>query len=243
MKQMVVPVKNIARLMKASGDLLTRTPGTPGIGLIYGQSGLGKTTANAWFVNECNGIYVRALSTWSPATMLQTILRELDLVPDRMRCAAMVNQIVDNLKITGRPLFVDEFDYIVEDKKMTETLRDLHDLSSVPLVLIGMHEVRRKVGLREQFVNRIAQFVEFKPADYEDCRLLCNSMCDVEVKDDLLLKLYHSCSGVIRLLVIGLDVIERRAKTLGLKAIDSADFGDADFFLMDTSKTRKRGGK
>jgi len=243
MKQLVVPVKNIARLAEASGALLTRTPGTPGIGLIYGQSGLGKTTATAWFVNECNGVYVRALSTWSPTTMLQTIIRELDLIPKQNRCAVMVEQIIENLKISGRPLFLDEFDYIAEDKKMTETLRDLHDLSAVPVVLIGMQGVRRKIGLREQFVNRIAQFVEFKPADYEDCRLLCTSMCEVEIKEDLLRKLYQASGGVIRLLVIGLDVVERKARTLGLKEIGSEHWGAADFFLMDSAKGKKNGGK
>ncbi|MFA5598315.1 MAG: ATP-binding protein, partial [Pusillimonas sp.] len=61
MKTAVVSTKNIGRLVEASQALLTRTPGTPGIGLIFGKSGLGKTTATAWFVCQCDGVYVRAL--------------------------------------------------------------------------------------------------------------------------------------------------------------------------------------
>lgn len=238
MRTLVIPVKNIARLAEASGALLTRTPGTPGMGLIFGKSGLGKTTATAWFVNQCDGVYVRALSTWTPSTMLQAILRELDTAPTKLRASSMVMQIAEILRLTGRPLFLDEFDYIVEDKKMTETLRDIHDLSSVPIVLVGMDGVRQKVQLRDQFVNRIAQWVEFKAADFEDCNMLGDQLCEVKILPDLMRKLFEASKGVIRLIVIGLDVIERRAKTLGLKEIGLDKWGSSSFFLTDTSKTK-----
>ncbi len=242
MKSLVIPVKNIGRLSEASDALLTRTPGTPGIGLIFGDSGLGKTTATAWFVNQCNGVYVRALSTWTPCSMLQAILCELDVAPTKMRAAAMVNQIVDVLRTTGRPLFIDEFDYIIDDRKMTETLRDIHDISSVPIVLVGMDGVQQKVQLRDQFVNRIAQWVEFKPIDFEDCQLLSASLCEIRIKAELLRKLFNASKGVIRLIVIGLDIIERKARTLGLSEIGSEQWGNSNFFLSDSPKTKRRRG-
>lgn len=238
MKNSVVTTKNISGLIEASTALLTRTPGTPGMGLIFGKSGFGKTTATAWFVNQRDGVYVRALSTWTPTSMLQAILKELDLSPVRMRSAEMVNQIADTLRVSGRPIFIDEFDYIIEDKKMTETLRDIHDISSVPIVLIGMENSRRKVQLREQFVNRIAQFVEFKPTDYDDCKRLATELCEVSIADDLLRKMLVESKGVIRLIVTGLDAIERRAKTLGVKEISQAQWGKEGFFLSESHKNR-----
>lgn len=241
MKSQVVPVKNVKNLSKASNALLTRTPGTPGMGLIFGKSGYGKTTATAWFVNQCNGVYVRALASWTSSTMLQAILRELDVAPTKLRAASMVNQIADILRITGRPLFLDEFDYIVEDKKMTETLRDVHDLSSVPVILVGMEGVQQKIQLRDQFVNRIAQWVEFNAADFEDCKDLAE-LCEAKIKTDLLRRLFDASRGVIRLIVIGLDVIERKAKTLGLQEIGLDEWGSADFFLSKSPGKTKRGG-
>lgn len=238
MKTAVVSTKNIGRLVEASQALLTRTPGTPGIGLIFGKSGLGKTTATAWFVCQCDGVYVRALSTWTPAAMLQAILRELDMSPQKNRCASMVVQIADALRVSGRPVFIDEFDYIIEDKKMTETLRDIHDISTTPIVLIGMEGAKRKVQLREQFVNRIAQYVEFKPTDYDDCARLASELCEVKISDDLLKKLFVESKGVIRLIVIGLDSIERRAKTLGIKEINQSQYGRDEFFLSESHKRR-----
>lgn len=243
MKNVIVKTKNILKLAEANESLLTRSQGTPGMGLIFGKSGLGKTTATAWSVNQCNGVYVRALSTWTPGSMLQAILRELDIAPTKLRAASMVNQIVDILRVTGRPLFIDEFDYIIEDKKMTETLRDIHDISSVPIVLVGMDRVRQKVQLRDQFVNRIAQWVEFKPADFEDCEKLSDQLCETKIRPELLRKLLETSKGIVRLIVVGLDAIERKARTLNVSEIGLKHWGDAGFFLTDSSKTEKHGGK
>lgn len=238
MKNIVVTTKNIGRLVEASQALLTRTPGTPGMGLIYGQSGLGKTTATAWFVNKCDGVYVRAMASWTSTSMLQAVLRELGMSPIRNTCSSMVAQISDALRASGRPLFIDEFDYIVENAKMTETLRDIHDVSSAPIVLIGMENARRKVQLREQFVNRIAQFVEFKPTDFDDTLKIARELCEAEIEESLLKKLYVESKGVVRLIIIGLDALERRARTLGIKKIGESQFGKSSFFQQERRTTR-----
>lgn len=240
MKSVIVATKNIGRLVEASQALITRTPGTPGMGLLFGKSGLGKTTATAWFVNKCDGVYVRALASWTPATMLQQILRELEMTPERNNCASMVMQITKALRISGRPLFIDEFDYIVDDKKMTETLRDIHDVSSTPIILIGMENASRKIQLRDQFVNRIAQFVEFRPIDFDDTQRLARELCEVDIEEDLLKKLYIESKGVVRLVVIGLDAIERRARTLNIKKIGESQWDRDGFFNNDKNKRSRK---
>lgn len=240
MRYQMVPVKNVSRLSEAGHALLNRAPGMPGLGLVYGETGYGKTTAVTWFVNQCRGVYVRALATWSPAAMLGSILKELDLAPRLVSCSRMTEQIIEELAVSGRPLFVDEADYIVDNKKMTETLRDLHDMASVPVVLIGMAGIQRKISLRQQFSGRIAQWVEFKPCDMADARALARALCEVEVEEDLLSHLQHAASGSARLLVVGLARIEQSAKVRGLTKIgpDQWKRGD-DFFLGDAPRSHK----
>src|SRR5690606_1482571 len=97
--------------------------------------------------------------------------------------ALMVNHIVSELAMGGRPLFVDEADYFVHNTKMLETLRDIHDLSQSPVILIGMAGIEKKLVHRLQFANRIYQAVEFLPADYEDARVLSDTVCEVYVED------------------------------------------------------------
>lgn len=241
MRFKMVLVKNVARLSQAGAALLSRAQGMPGMGLIEGETGAGKTTAVTWWINECNGVYVRAIAMWSPSTMLQSILRELDAMPVSGSCGRMVEQVVEALLLSGRPLILDEADYIVDSKRMVETLRDLHDLASVPVILVGMAGIRRKISLRQQLAGRIAQWVDFKPCDLEDSRKLARELCDVTIGDDLLERLQKAAGGSVRLLVVGLSRIEQNAKAKGLETIKAADwkFGD-NFFFGDAPSSSSR---
>ncbi|MFP4131295.1 MAG: AAA family ATPase [Thiohalospira sp.] len=232
MRHRIVPVKNVARLSEASDSLIHRGLGMPGMGLLWGHTGYGKTTAATWLINRVHGVYVRPIATTTPSTFLASILRELDLEA-KGSCAQMVERIVEALATSNRPLFVDEADYLADSKKLTETLRDIHDLSTVPVVLIGMAGIQRKLAQRQQLSGRIAQWVEFGPADLEDARHLADALAEVEVQDDLLERLHHASGGEVRRITVGLGRIEQQAQVRSLEAIGAADWtlGDEGFFL------------
>lgn len=219
MKYSIVPVKNVSRLKDAADHLTHRAIGMPGIGLVWGETGAGKTTAATWLFNRTNGVYVRALSLWTPSAMLGSIARELDLHVGGS-CAAMVEAIVERLAMTGRPLFVDEADYLIEKKNLVETLRDIHDLSTVPLILIGMGDIKSKLGRRPQLQGRIAQEVHFGAAELDDAHALAARLLEgVHVDDDLVEWLHAESKGSIRNLVVGLARIEQEAQAQGLAQI------------------------
>lgn len=232
MKHRIVPIKNVIALSEASDALIHRGMGMPGMGLIWGQTGAGKTTAATWLINRVHGVYVRALSTSTPSSFLGSILRELDQEPGGS-CAQMVERIVERLATSMRPLFIDETDYVADSKRLTETLRDIHDLSTVPVVLIGMQGIQRKLQHREQLSGRIAQWVEFGPADHEDARALTDGLCEVEVADDLLERLHSAAGGEVRRICVGLGRIEQHARARSLDRISLADWshGDEGFFI------------
>lgn len=237
MKQKIIPVKNIARLREAGDALIQRMPGLPGMGLIWGPTGYGKTTGTTWMVNQCHGVYVRALALWSPQQMLAAIARELDIDTKGMTNGAVVEQIIRRLAETGRPLFIDEADYVVEKRSLTNTLRDIHDLSAAPIVLVGMHGIEKRIRGNEQFTGRIAQWVEFAGLDLEDATLMARQLPDVAIDDDLIAALHARASArnggaEIRRLVIGLSQIEGYAKSTGRDRIGLADWpDDRDFFI------------
>jgi len=229
MKSKTLPVKNITRLATATEALMTRAPGAPGMGLVHGHSGFGKTTAIAWMNNKKNGVYVRALATWTPSAMLTAILRELRRSP-RGSCSLMTEDIVEELGRTGRPLFIDEADYLVSSMKLTETLRDIHDISLVPVVLVGMDKIEDRLRHRKQLLGRLAQNVRFEPADAEDAQLLASQLCEVTVKPDLISVLHDKSGGSVRNIVVGLARIEQKARALGLGEIDRKQFGASELF-------------
>lgn len=231
MRSKIVPVTNVARLADAGDALLNRAPGMPGMGLCFGPSGLGKTTAVAWLATRQHGVFVRARATWTATSMLETICRELNIA-SRARVAQTVDAIVDKLAESGRPLFVDEADYVVGNARLVDTLRDLHDLSNVPVILIGMAGIDRRISLSPQLAGRMAQWVEFQPCNTEDARLLARELCEVEVADDLVGELHMRACGSIRNIVVGLGRIEQFARSRSSKSIASADWPrGADFFL------------
>jgi DNA transposition AAA+ family ATPase len=241
MKTRIVPISNIARLSSASEALLNRAEGSPGMGLIHGPTGYGKTTGITWLITKNHGVYVRARAVETPRSLLNAIAKELDLAA-RPTNVDTVEAIVERLASTGRPLFLDEADYVIDSKKMIETLRDLHDLATVPVVLIGMAGIQRRIQAREQLSGRIAQWVEFLPCTQEDVQMLSAALCEVKVDNDLLLQLHQATRGSVRLVSIGLAQIEAHAKSRSLGKIGRAQWpSDKEFFLGNAPGKPARG--
>jgi hypothetical protein len=105
-KNKIAPVENIKRATAAFMHLKQRDPGTEGIGLIYGESGYGKSTAVTWLTVSDNALHIRAKATWSLNSMLQSIVEQLNGEPFH---ASHKNHtyIVNSIGITGRVLFID----------------------------------------------------------------------------------------------------------------------------------------
>lgn len=231
MKHVVAPVKNIRRLVEAGNALTTRSSGVPGIGLIWGASGYGKTTAAAWASNQLNAICVRANATWTRRSMLSKLMLELSAQP-RGSAAQMFEFVVDALMAKRRPLFIDEADYLVNER-LLETVRDIHDVSETPVVLIGMADFRRRVMHRDQLKNRIAQWVEFKPADFEDTKTLAAHCCEVTVADDLLHHVHTHTSGVVREIRVALERIDVFGRRQELSKVTLKDWGRQELTLSE----------
>ncbi len=112
MKNVIAKVKNLKRLSVAYESLMFQDARVPErMGLVFGATGAGKTTAVAWLINQCNGVFVRANAAWTPNGMLAMILAELGAVPPHRNLQAL-NLIIERLAMAQRPLFVDEANYL-----------------------------------------------------------------------------------------------------------------------------------
>lgn len=230
MRNKLAITKSVGALQLAYEALEGRDIGIPGMALVHGYTGAGKTTAIAWMVNRTRGVYVRAMRTWTPSTMLGRIMTELGAAP-MSRNAAMVDHIVGQLTEQQRPLFVDEADYLVKSGDMIETLRDIHDLSSVPVVMVGMEGIERRLVSRPQLARRISHWVEFLRSDLADARTVTDAVCEVAVDDELLQRLHADSNGSVGLMVVGLARVEALAKANGWATITAAQWGDRKLFI------------
>ncbi len=221
-------------------NLLNRSSIVPGIGLIHGPSGFGKTTAVEWLFNqdEVNGIYVRCYKADTVTSILEQIAKEIGLA-QRHSVRTMVDGIVEAVREQELCLFIDECDYVVGNARIMETLRDIYDATEQPLILVGMEEIARRISQRKQLFNRISQWIEFKPADLEDVALIASQMMEVNVDiDEALLDLIRKRShGVVRTIVAALDKIEKLAMASGTHFVGLGDVDEREL-LHDVRRIR-----
>lgn len=215
MRSKIVPISNIRKLAEAVNALVDRAPGVPGLGVLEGHTGYGKSTAVTWQYIRVNGVYVRAISASTPRSLLKSICKELSIEPSAT-AADTVEDIVSELSKSRRPLFIDEADYLIGKTRLIETIRDIHDLSLVPVILIGMHGFRTSIKRLKQLTGRVSQWVEFKESTLEDAMLLARDLAEVTIGADLVRKLHEAACGSVRLIVVGLARIEQYARAHSL---------------------------
>jgi hypothetical protein len=239
MRHAVAITKNIQIASAAMEAVGARAPGMPGLVLMTGLTGFGKSTAMAFLANQNDALHLRAWPTWTPMAMLRSLAEEVGVSP-RSNCDANLREIVKALaQNPARALFIDEADYLADKRVLLETLRSLHDVTTTPIVLVGMDQFKKTLIRRDdQLTNRISQWVEFKRADLDDARALAEKCCEVGIGDDLLAKLRDAVGGSMRGLVVGMARIEQFARRKGIKKVGAEEWGERPFVLADL---RKRG--
>lgn len=225
MRQVVAITKNVSALSLAYEALEGRETGVPGMGLVYGYTGAGKTHAVTWQVNRCNGVYVRATSAWTPTSMLAKVMEELGAAPLQRR-AAMLDWIATQLVEQNRALFVDECDKFVANVQMLECLRDLHDISGRPVVMIGEEGIPKRLRGNARLSRRITEWVEFLPSDLDDAAVLAKTICEVPPDDELLHHVHQQAAGSVGLMTVGLSRIERFGRAQGLQVVTAEAWAD-----------------
>lgn len=245
MHNKIVPVGNVMRMAEACKALLSRPAGMPGMGLCYGESGLGKTTAVAWLATREHGVYVRARATDTPTSLLNEIAKELNMAV-KQPVAQKVEAIVEKLASTQRPLFLDEADYIVGkdgDNRLCNTVRDLHDLSTVPVIMIGMRGIDRRIDMSPQLSGRMAQWVEFQPCTHADAEKLAAELLEVKVAPDLVHALSDRAGGSIRNVTVGLAKIEQSARKRNMSRIELADWPRGETFFLGSGLAARQSAR
>lgn len=226
MRSKIVPVKNIGRLTGSARALTNRAPGAPGMGLVVGLAGVGKSKTIAWLTNrpEFPSVFLRAFATSTPASMLTTLCEELRVHPGGSN-ALMVKRLCEKLVETPKSIFIDEADYIVDSKRLINTFRDLHDMTDTPIVLIGEPGIEARLQHMHRMTSRIAEHVIFEPLDLQDMTLAAAELCEVTIAEDLVAHIHAATKGNFRMAVVAMGRIEQQARARGLATISLDQWG------------------
>lgn len=225
----IAPLRNVAAFNELVDRTIKRPAHLPGMATFHGFSGFGKTWAAIYATNRHGCRYVEMGQSWTQRKLCSAILAELGMMA-RGTIADMVDNIVDALATDERPLIIDEADHLVT-RGMVELVREIHDKSDVPVVLIGEELLPAKLSKFERIHNRMLDWLPAQPADLSDVRHLAQLYApEVLIEDDLLQRIADAAQGRIRRICVNLERVRERARVLGAARIDMGLWGEEAFF-------------
>lgn len=219
------PLPNMALALQTIVECTEAEEDQPRLGLLYGNSGFGKTVAAAFAAAQTGSIYIEAKSLWTVRALLEAIAEELGITKPERTAPRLLRQIIDELNRAPRPLIIDEMDHLVK-KQMVEIIRDIHDATSIAILMIGEEALPSKLKEWERFDNRILVATPAQPASAEDALLLRDHYgLKGIIADDLAIYFAERCKGVTRRIVNNLRAAARTAATEGVDSIDRSWWG------------------
>lgn len=208
-----------------------------GMAMIYGRPGLGKTQFSMRYAIEHDAVYFSALKASTPKSFVVELLRKLreryepeNSAPIVGPKARLFREILDTLnshtsKAHMPLILIDEVDNIIHypHEEIIGMLRDIADNTVAAVVLIGMQDLREKVmKLNTHYYNRFIYFAEFKPLSDADAVLLCQSLADITIAEDLarFSNSKEQARGDARKLIKAIRLYEEIASKLKISQID-----------------------
>ncbi|WP_231683748.1 AAA family ATPase [Blastomonas sp. AAP25] len=232
---------NMGLALRTLMDCMDAGSQSPRLGVLYGYSGYGKSVGAAFAAARTNAAYVCARSVWSQRTLLEQIAQALGIVKLAKTAPAILEQIIDQLTYFARPLVIDEMDFLVK-RQSVEIIRDIHDATSIAIMMIGEEALPAKLKEWERFDNRIRIATAAQPASDEDTLKLRDHYClRVRIADDLALRFKQACKGCTRRIVNNLMEAQTIALASGRDQIDLAWWGSKPIMTGDLQTRRFQG--
>ena len=219
MKKVFVKTNNVKRFITMMNNLLNRAEGVPGMGLVYGEPGLGKTQAIKWWAFKNDAILIRCNQMMSSKWLLREILDYMSEIKP-YTVSDSFDEVIKNLILKPRVLIVDEVDYLTMEKvKSIEILRDIHDKTNIPVVLVGMTSANSRLKKFSHLYDRLSEIVKFERFSKADIKTIIKELSEIEMTD-CAIKYIYSNYNRFRQIVKVINKAETVAKANGLSSID-----------------------
>jgi DNA transposition AAA+ family ATPase len=231
----VAPLATVGMLMTTMTRALA-TPLKERFVVLHGHAGYGKTTAARYAANKFRAYRVECCSHWTRKALLAAILHEMGIQAGHA-ISDMFNKVVEQLARSGRPLIIDEADYLTRNSCI-ETVRDILDKSYAVVVLCGEEYLPSKLEKWERVHSRIFDYVEALPVDMDDVKHLAHLYCpDTKIDDGWLAELHQQTGGNTRRVCINLVRARNEAEHLDVVSLET--WGDRGWYTGKSPKARK----
>ena len=217
MNKIFVKTQNVKNFIGLVENLINKPKNIPKMGLVYGEPGLGKSQTALWLSCKYDGIYLRASNLMTGRWLLEEIVKELDEIP-RFLTSDNFNIVVKKLKQNPQVIFIDEIDYLMNNYKSIETLRDIHDEADCPIIFIGMGLAHRKLERYKPLYDRFSEILKFETFGVNDLNQIINQLSEVTFTPDAI-EYIHSKYNRFRQIVQLINQMETFAKDNNLEEI------------------------
>lgn len=178
MNKIFVKTQNVKNFIGLVENLQNKPKNIPKMGLVYGEPGLGKSQTALWLACKYDAIYLRATNLMTGRWLLEELVKELDEIP-RFLTSDNFNLVVKKLKQETKIIFIDEIDYLMNNYKSIETLRDIHDQTGCPIIFIGMGLAHRKLERYKHLYDRFLEIVRFECFEVKDISQIISQLSEV----------------------------------------------------------------
>lgn len=233
-------LRNVSLAMETMKHIVESAPNLPRMGVFFGRSGDGKSSAAAVVANQYRCVYVECRSYFTKKSLLLAILEELGVRPAKT-IYEMVNQIGQELIDTRSPLILDEMDHIVEKRGLVELVRDVYHVSNTPILMIGEEQFPKRLKRWERFDNRILDWTPAEACDLADAKKLARVYAPgVTIADDLLQEIVNRTRGVTRRVCVNIEQVRVEVKNTSPTGggINLATWGSRPFFTGEAPVRR-----
>lgn len=233
------PLTNVQLFDELIDRLQSRDLRFPGIGIMHGPAGFGKTTAAIKGANRHNAHYVEPSPYWGLGKFCRALATEIG-VPSKGTISDVCDRIIEDLSDSRRPLIIDEFDHVL-NRNYHETVRDIQDKTKTAVILIGEEMLPHKLArlTSDRFHSRVFEWVQAKPASESDTRQLAKLYCpEIKIKDDLLDKILTLSKGRARRISVNLDRVRQYCISANLKEISAEVWGDLELYTGQQPQMR-----
>ena len=218
MNKIFVKTTNVKNFIGLVENLINKPKNIPKMGLVYGEPGLGKSQTALWLACKYDGVYLRASNLMTGRWLLEEMVKELDEIP-RFLSSDNFNLVVKKLKQNPQIIFIDEIDYLMNNYKSIETLRDIHDETGCPIIFIGMGLVHRKLERYTHLYDRFSEVLKFETFGVNDLSQIINQLSEIPFTPDAI-EYIHSKFNRFRQIVQLINQMEIFAKDNNLTEIN-----------------------
>ena len=217
MNKTFIKTQNVKNFIGLVENLINKPKNIPKMGLVYGEPGLGKSQTALWLTCKYDGIYLRASNLMTGRWLLEEMVKELDEIP-RFLTSDNFNIVVKKLKQNPQVFFIDEIDYLMNNYKTIETLRDIHDETNCPIIFIGMSLAHRKLERYKHLYDRFSEILKFEIFGVNDLSQIFGQLSEIPFTPDVI-EYIHSKYNRFRQIVQLINQMETFAKDNNLTEI------------------------